>query len=218
MILETEINEFFKRKFFLIEGFSTYYRLVRHTKGGGIILHVRADMPSNLLAFEDKPIQSLFIELNLQNTKILINLSYSPHKSEIKKHFTAFRNSLDLHSSKYEKILILGDFSVKIEEANLKSFCESYDLKSLIKQPNCYRNPNKSTCIDLTLTNILRMFQSTCVLDTGLSGFHLMIMTVMRKTFRKMRSRVINYRSYRYFSNETFRVSLTNNLLNKVFF
>ena len=39
----------------------------------------------------------------------------------------------------------------------------------------------------------------------------------MRKTFKKMHSRVINYMSYRDFSNETFRVSLINNLSNEVF-
>ena len=44
-----------------------------------------------------------------------------------------------------------------------------------------------------------------------------MTVTVMRKTFKKMRPRVINYRSYRDFSNETFRVSPINNLLNEVF-
>ena len=32
-----------------------------------------------------------------------------------------------------------------------------------------------------------------------------------------MRPRVINYRSYRDFSNETFRVSLINNLSNEVY-
>ena len=80
-----------------------------------------------------------------------------------------------------------------------------------------YKSPNKPTCIDLILTNVLRMFQSTCVLETGLSDFHLMTVTVMRKTFKKMRPRVINYRSYRDFSNETFRVSLINNLSNEVF-
>ena len=130
------------------------------------MLYVRADIPSNLLAFEDKPIESLFIELNLQNTKILINCSYNPHKSEIKKHLTPLRNFLDLHSSKNEKILILSDFNVEKEEANMKSFCEKYNLKSLIKQPTYYKSPNKPTCID--------MFQSTCVLETGLPDFHLM--------------------------------------------
>ena len=122
------------------------------------MLYVRASIPSNLLAFEDKPIESLFIKLNLQTTKILINCSCKPHKSEIKKHLTALRNSLDLHSSKYEKILILGDFNVEIEKEDIKSFCENYNLKSLIKQPTCYKSPNKPTCIDLILTNVPRIF------------------------------------------------------------
>ena len=100
------------------------------------MLYLRTVIPSNLLAFEDESIESLFIELNLQNTKILINCFYNPQKSVIKKHLTALRNSLGLHSSKFEKILILGDFNVEIEVANMKSFYENYNLKSLIKQPN----------------------------------------------------------------------------------
>ena len=39
----------------------------------------------------------------------------------------------------------------------------------------------------------------------------------MSGTFKKMRPRVINYRSCRDSSNETFRVSLINNLSNEVF-
>ena len=68
---------------FLIERFSTPYRLDRDSKGGGIMLYVSADISSNLLGFEEKPIESLFIELNLQSTKILINCSYNPHKSMV---------------------------------------------------------------------------------------------------------------------------------------
>ena len=104
MISETKIDESLPNGNFIIEGFSTPYRLDRDSKGGGIILYVREDIPSNLIAFEEKPIESLFIEINLRNTKMLINCSYNPHKSEIKKHLTALRNSLDLHYSKYDKI------------------------------------------------------------------------------------------------------------------
>ena len=121
-----------------------------------------------------------------------MNCSYNPHKSEIKKDLTGLRNSLDLYYTKYEKILILGDFNVEIEEANMKSFCENYNLRSLTKQPTSYKNPNKLTCIDLILTNVPRMFQSTCVLETGLSDFHLIAVTVMRKTFNKMRPNASN--------------------------
>ena len=69
------------RKEFFIKGFSTSYRLDCDSKGGRIMLYVRANIPSNLLAFEDKSIESLLIELNLQNTKILISCSFNPHKS-----------------------------------------------------------------------------------------------------------------------------------------
>ena len=85
----------------------------------------------------------------------------------------------------------MGDFNVEIEETNMKSFCENYNLKSLINQPTCYKNPNTPTCIDLILTNIPRMFQSKCVKETGLPDFHLMTVTVMRKTFQKIHPRVI---------------------------
>ena len=107
---------------------------------------------------------------------------------------------------------------MEVEEAIMKSFCENYNLKSVIKQPTCYKNPSKRTCADLMLTNVPRMFQSTCVLETGPSDFHLLTVTVMRKFFKKMRLRAINYRSYRNFSNETFNVSPINNLSNEVSF
>ena len=83
---------------------------------------------------------------------MLINCSYNSHKSEIKKHLTALRNSSDLYSSKYTNILILGDFTVEIEEANMKSFCQNYNLENLIKLPTCYKILNKPTFIDLILT------------------------------------------------------------------
>ena len=39
----------------------------------------------------------------------------------------------------------------------------------------------------------------------------------MRKTFKKLSPRIISYRSYKDFSNETFRDCLVNNLSNEVF-
>ena len=65
--------------------------------------------------------------------------------------------------------MILGDFHVEIKEEHMKSFCENYNLKSLVKQPTCYKNPDKPAFIDLILTNVPCRFQSTCVTETGLS-------------------------------------------------
>ena len=66
----------------------------------------------------------------------------------------------------------------------MKSICETYNLTNLIKQLKCYKNLYNPTCIDMILTNVPRTLQSTCVIDTGLSDFHLMTLTIMRKTFK----------------------------------
>ena len=94
----------------------------------------------------------------------------------------------------------------------MQSLCDNYSLKSLIRQPPCYKNFEKPTCIDLILTNVPRSFQSTFVIKTGLSDFHLINLTVMRKKFKKIKPRIINYRSYNNFSNEYCRKCLFNEL------
>ena len=94
----------------------------------------------------------------------------------------------------------------------MKPFCENYGLKNLIRQPTCYKNPSHPVRIDLILTNVPRSFQSTFVVETGVSDFHLMNLTVMTKSFRTNQSKIINYRSYKKFFNEKYRETLINNL------
>ena len=109
-------------------------------------------------------------------------------------------------------MLTLGDFKVGIDETHMNSFCETYNVPNLIKQPTCYKNLDNPTCVDLILTNDSRTFWSTCAIETGLSDFHLMTLTITRKTFKKQRPRIISYRSFKHFSNEEFRRSLIDNL------
>ena len=123
--------------------------------------------------------------------------------------------SLATFSSDYEKFIILGDFNVEINENHTKSFCENYDLTNLIKQPTCYKNPTNPTYIDLILTNAPRISHSAYVVETGLSDFHLMTMTVMRKSFKKYQPSIISYRSYKNFSNAAFRETLIKTLSNE---
>ena len=178
LISETKIDDSFPEGQFVIDGFSKPYRLDRNCDGGGLMLFIREDIPSNSLKNEDKPIECFYVEINLHNQKWLINCSYNPHKNNIGVHLDSLSKSLDLFSSNFERIILLGDFNVEVDENRMKSFCEIYGLKNLIKQPTCYKNPDKPTCIDLILTNVPRSFQSTCVVETGLSDFHLMTLTV----------------------------------------
>ena len=184
LVSETKIDDSFPIGNFLIDGFSTPYRLDRNSNGGGLMLFVREDISSNLVEAEAKPIEGFYIELNLRNDKWLLNCSYNPHKNNIGNHLKALSDFLDSHSSTYEKVLTLGDFNVEADDQNMKTFCDSYSLTSLIKQLTCYKNPSHPKCIDLILTNVPRSFQTTCVIETGLSDFHLMTLTVMGKSFK----------------------------------
>ena len=82
-------------------------------------------------------------------------------------------------------MIILGDFNVGVEKPHTKTFCESYSLQNLIKQPICYKNPSRPTCIDLILTKVPGSIQSTSVIEAGLSDFHLRMLTVTEKSFKK---------------------------------
>ena len=62
-----------------------------------------------------------------------------------------------------------------------------------------------------------RSFQSTWVIETGLSDFHLMTLTTMRKNFKKTKPRIINYWSYKNFSNDYYRKCLFNELKREAF-
>ena len=140
-ISETKTDDSFPIGQFLIEGFCTPYRLDRNSKGGGVLLYVREDIPSNLITVDINPgiklIESFYVELNLRNNKWLINCSYNPHESLIGNHLDAVSKTLDVRSSTYDKIILLGDFNNEIDEQDMKSFCNNYSVKSLIRQPAC---------------------------------------------------------------------------------
>ena len=47
---------------------------------------------------------------------------------------------LDIYSSSYNNFIILGDFSIEMEEQQIKTFCKNYGLKSVLKRPTCYKS------------------------------------------------------------------------------
>lgn len=83
-------------------------------------------------------------------------------------------------------MILVGDFNVEINETCMQLFCESYELKSLIREPTGYKNLESSSCIDLIMTNNLLNFQSLHLIQTCLSDFDKMTITFMKTTFAKM--------------------------------
>ena len=78
----------------------------------------------------------------------------------------------------------------------------------MINEPTCYKNPDTPSCIDFILTNCPRSFQNSCVIETGLSDFQKIVVTVMKTTYRKLEPRTVHYRDFRYYCNNSFKESL----------
>ena len=150
-------------------------------------------------------------------TQWLLNCFYNPRKNDIRNHLKTLRGFLNLHFLIYEKVLTLDDLGVEFVKQNMKIFCDSYSLTSLIKQPTWYKNRSHPTCIDLNLTNVPQSFQTLCAIETRLADSHLMALVVTRKSLKKLKLRVINYRFYKQFSNEVFSESLFKKLSQQAF-
>ena len=63
VMTETRLDETFTKSSFLVDGFSSPFRLDRNRKGGGIIIYVRSDILSKLLTKHRFPndIEGLFV-------------------------------------------------------------------------------------------------------------------------------------------------------------
>ena len=213
VLSETKIDESFPEGQFKIPGFCTPFRLDRDRFGRGILVYVQENIPAKLLSSEAKTIEGTFIELNFRKKKWLLSCSYNPSKSNIISHLEQLRRSLDFYSANYDNLSLMGNFNVNTSELNMKDFCNAYGFKSLIKVPTYFKKPENPSCIDLILTNNPLSFQNSGVIETGLSDFHKMIVTVMKTTNQKLNLKITYYRDYNTFCNDNFREHLLSALV-----
>ena len=134
--------------------------------------------------------------------------SYNPAKSNISSHLSIAGRSLDSYMSSYCSFLVVGDLNSEISEMAMSQFCEIYNLHNLVKDPTCYKNPSKPTCIDLILTDFPKSFQHTQTIENGLSDFNKLTLTVLKTPFSRLEPHIVNYRDYKSFVNDYFRSEL----------
>ena len=73
----------------------------------------------------------------------------------------------------------------------MNDFCNVYNLSNLVKEPTCYENLDNPSCIDLFLTNRPKCFQSSMTMDTGISDFHKLVITVLEIYYKKQKPKII---------------------------
>ena len=98
----------------------------------------------------------------------------------------------------------MGDFNARPADTVVSDFCEIYNMKNIIREKTCFKNTNNPSCIDLIIIKRQKSFQNSMVIETGLSDFHNMCITVMKMYYSKQKPTIIHYRKFRNFSNDSF--------------
>ena len=216
LVSEAKLDDSFPTAQFLLDGFSKPCRLDRCSNGGGLLLYIKGDISSRLLTdlrLSDN-VECLSTKINIRNKKWLLCCSYNPQRNNISNHISHLSKGLDNYISHCDNILFLGDFNSQPLENCVNDFCNVYNLSNLVKEPTCYKNRGNPSCIDLFLTNRPKYFQSTMTMETAISDFHKMIITVLKFFYKKQKPKIIHYRNYKTFNANLFKEELNNELLN----
>ena len=105
LISETKLGDSFSSPQFRLKGFCTPYTLDRNSKGGGLLLYFREDIPLN--SGSTCNIETISVEIDLRKGEWLLACCYSPHKSLISSHLDYLNNILDMYSKLYENLVFL---------------------------------------------------------------------------------------------------------------
>ena len=158
--------------------------------------------------------EGIFFEINLKNRKWLVFGGYNPDKHHINHFLSNMGPILDFYMAKYDNFLLLGDFNSEMSDTRMIDFCETYNLNNLIDEPTCFKNPQNPSTIDLILTNRPRCFQNSTTIETGLSDFHKLTITVMKSYYPKQTPLIRIYREYKNFDQSLFENKLLHELYN----
>ena len=121
MISETKFEDTFPHSLYHLKDFSNPYRLDRNSYGGGILVYIRENIPSNSVLTK-----RFFIELELsKKNKWMLSYSYNSYKGNTKQHLSNISKGLDELNSKYDNILIVADLNSKMSEPSLDEYCQT---------------------------------------------------------------------------------------------
>ena len=120
-IAEKKLDESFPNNQFVLVGYHLPYRIDITAKKGSLMVFVKSHIPSRRLNDFKIPsnIQIIPFEINLR--KKMVSCINIPGKQKL-----SLTNLLEFYSTRYEKIIVLGDFNIEAENKVMKDFLQEH--------------------------------------------------------------------------------------------
>ena len=191
------------------------YRFDVSKRKGGLLVYVNKNISSKYLRSFHLPndIQAIPIEVHLKQRKLLVISIYRPPDQKIAYFLSSITDLLDHYLKTYRDFIVIGDFNESETNPALDSFLDEQKCKNVIKNKTCFKTL-KGSYIDLILTSRPSLHQFTNVFETGISDHHLLIYTVLKSTYTKMKPKVLSKRCFKNFSEQSFLQDLKQGLSN----
>ena len=134
IVTETKLDSIFPTSQFMIDGYSEPYRFDRNRNGDGVLIYIREDISSKLLADHKLPhdIERIFVELNLRKKKWLLFGSYHQPSQSDEYFLHQVKKGLDMYSNIYERYMLIGDFIAEESRPCLSQFLFEMNAKNTV--------------------------------------------------------------------------------------
>ena len=126
--------------------------MILQTKKGGLMVFVKSHIPSRRLNDFKIPsnIQIIPFEINFRKEKWIVASIYKASSQENKenKYFLWYMtNLLEFYSTRYEKVIVLGDFNIETENKAMKFYIlqcddilqQEHTFYNMMKQNTCFK-------------------------------------------------------------------------------
>ena len=152
-IAETKLDASFPSNQFRVDNFE-HYRQDLTCKSGGLLVHVRNDLPQRRLPQAEVNIngfESICLEINIGNTKTAITSIYKHPNVKFDFFKDCFSKIIDYLLRTYDDLIFLADANCCPTKSNtIQDICDTYGLSNLIKDPTCHKG-HQSTLLDIIL-------------------------------------------------------------------
>ena len=161
-----------------------YFRRDQKKGGGGIIVYIKENIIAQQKKFACKQLDN-FTYLRIGQRQFALISAYKPPSVDNNVFTTELSKALDEVFLLIENIICIGDLNSDLlqplsnnkQGKCLLDICDIYDLDSLIKPTRV--SENRSSCLDVILTNVPVFMGDTDVIETGPSD-HYWVYTVLK--------------------------------------